>query len=140
MCGSGPHKEKSNSLCGTLCFKRYVIQFVSLKLMILQQFSETSTSSTFSSSNAAGNSVISTSSILKYSEINVSTAFSGQTHGTSPIPISTITERTNSYLTPSTTVFYTYPASTISTFSNGRMFSRPTPTPNLGFIYISHCY
>ena len=109
----------------------------------MQQFSETSTSSTFSSSNAAGNSVISTSSILKYSEINISTAFLGQSHGTtSTTANSTITERTSSYLIPTTTAFYTSSASTFSTSSSGGMFSRatptlfkPTPTPNLRLIF-----
>ncbi|CAI8006024.1 hypothetical protein GBAR_LOCUS4531 [Geodia barretti] len=130
--------------------------------------SEISTSSTFSSSNAAGNSVISTSSIIMYSDINVSTAFSGQCHGTtSTTANSTITKRIYSYLTPTTTALYNYPASTFSTSSSGRMFSGPIPTPsissmgifskptltpadptlfgvdkpssNLGFIYTSRC-
>ena len=118
------------TVCATMCF---------WPKLTMQQFSETSTSSTFSSSNVAGNSVISTSSIIMYSEIIISTAFSGQSrHGTtSTTANSTFTDGTYSYLTPTTTALYTSPASTISTSSSGVMFSRPTPTPSISSMRVS---
>ena len=113
MCDSGHHKHRSNSLCGTLCFKWYVTHCV----RIMQHFSAISTSSYFSFLMiVAGNTV--TSSMPIYSEVSVTTDLHRRAS----------TRGNSTFFTPSshsnpTTVY------TSQTFSGG-MLSRPTPTPS----------